>query len=132
MRAVHLQCEYMTEPMGIDCQFPLLLWNCEDGVRQSAYEVRAVTDSGALLWESGQIKSSSMRTVWGGPAVPAETRVIWSVRLYDENGRSGEETTASFETGLPAGQKWPAEWTRRSAIRRTASRRPSVCRRRES
>ena len=110
MRAVHLQCEYMTEPMGIDCQFPLLLWNCEDGVRQSAYEVRAVTDSGALLWESGQIKSSSMRTVWGGPAVPAETRVIWSVRLYDENGRSGEETTASFETGLPAGQKWPAEW----------------------
>ena len=52
MRAVHLQCEYMTEPMGIDCQFPLLLWNCEDGVRQSAYEVRAVTDS-VLLHANG-------------------------------------------------------------------------------
>ena len=110
MKAVHLQCEYMTEPMGIDCRFPLLLWNCDGGVRQSAYEIRACSDAGALLWESGRISSSSMRTVWGGPAVPAETRVIWSIRLYDENGRPGEETTASFETGLPAGQAWPAEW----------------------
>ena len=96
MKAVHLQCEYMTEPMGIDCR--------DGGVRQSAYEIRACSDAGALLWESGRISSSSMRTVWGGPAVPAETRVIWSIRLYDENGRPGEETTASFETGLPAGQ----------------------------
>lgn len=42
MKAVHLKTEYMTNPRGIDVVRPRLSWICEGGIRQTAYEIRAV------------------------------------------------------------------------------------------
>ena len=39
MKANRLRCEQMKNPMGIDVVRPCLSWICENGVRQSAYEI---------------------------------------------------------------------------------------------
>lgn len=55
MRAIRLRCEYLKDPMGIDILNPRLMWNCEGGVRQTAYQI--VTEN----WDSGKVESSSMQ-----------------------------------------------------------------------
>ena len=107
MKAIRLKTEYLTEPIGIDAEKPCLSWNCEDGVRQTAYEIVAADDRGNLLWESGKVYSGSMRCPWGGKAVKPKTRVLWKIRLWDENDACGQWTAAAFETGMDT---WQAKW----------------------
>ena len=54
MKAIRLRTEYLVNPLGIDVQHPRLMWNCEGGVKQSAYQI--VTDN----WDSGKVETSSM------------------------------------------------------------------------
>ena len=44
MIANTLKTEYMTNPIGIDIQTPCLMWLCEGGLRQTAYEIQAHKD----------------------------------------------------------------------------------------
>ena len=39
MNAIRLRTEYLTNPLGIDIQHPRLMWNCEGGVKQTAYQI---------------------------------------------------------------------------------------------
>ncbi len=100
MKAIRLKTEHLFNPMGIDWKNPRLFWNCEDGVGQTAYEVSAADDGGNLLWNSGKVVSSSMCAKWGGAPVPPKTRVLWKVRLWDENDMPGNWQEATFETGI--------------------------------
>ena len=49
MRATRLKCEYLKDPVGIDILRPRLMWNCEGGLRQTAYEIEAVSAEGRPL-----------------------------------------------------------------------------------
>ena len=60
MKAINLKTEYLVNPVGIDIQKPRLMWNCEGGIKQSAYRIVAVSD-GKTVWDSGKVNSSSMR-----------------------------------------------------------------------
>ena len=93
--------------MGIDIARPKLFWNCEDGVRQTAYEITAADDCGNMLWHSGKVVSNSMRCTWGGAAVAPRTNVIWKIRLWDEQDTCGDWSEAIFETGI---SNWTAQW----------------------
>ncbi len=55
MKAICLRTEYLRNPLGIDVNRPRLMWNCEGGLRQSAYQI--VTEH----WDSGKVESSSMQ-----------------------------------------------------------------------
>lgn len=127
MKAVHLQCEYMTEPVGVDFTAPQLSWNCEGGKYQTACEVKAVTETGALLWDSGKVQTSSMRILWSGKDIPEQTVIVWSVRLWDESDRPGEVTQSWFETGLAAGKKWEASWITGNYTVNPKKRYPADC-----
>ncbi len=107
MKAICLKTEYLTNPIGIDLTKPRLSWNCEGGVKQTAYEIAAVDDCGRVLWNSGKVFSNSMGCHWGGKAVAPKTKVLWSVRLWDESDDYGEWSEASFETGI---DRWKAKW----------------------
>lgn len=37
MKTIHLQTEYLTEPMGLGIVTPRFYWNCEGGMTQTAY-----------------------------------------------------------------------------------------------
>ena len=54
MNAIRLRTEYLKNPLGIDIKHPRLMWNCEGGTKQTAYQI--VTENR----DSGKVASSSM------------------------------------------------------------------------
>ena len=107
MQAIRLKTEHLFEPVGVDFTAPWLFWNCSGGREQTAYQIVAHDAGGALLWDSGRVASGSMRAHWGGAPVAPQTRVLWKVRLWDEQGASGDWAESLFETGIG---RWQAQW----------------------
>ena len=109
MRAINLKTEYLVNPIGIDIQNPRLMWNCEDGITQTAY--RVIAKSGEkIVWDSGKVNSSSMSAEYPHK-IKSRERVEWSVALWDENGKEGEPSDAAvFETGLLSASDFTAKW----------------------
>lgn len=100
MIAVNMRTEYLKAPIGIDVDNPMLSWNCDGGMKQSAYQI--VSDE----WDSGKVCTSSMRTVYPS-AMRDHHRVVWRIRLWDENDVPGDWSEASFEYGI---SNWNANW----------------------
>ena len=127
MRAIRLKTEYLFDPIGINVRRPRLMWNCEDGMQQTAYEIEARTENGEELWISGKVRSSSMHADWGGADVDWKTRVLWRVRVYDERSVASEWSEASFETGLPEDSPWAANWITGDYVPGKKERYPADC-----
>ena len=104
MIAIRLRTEYLKDPMGIDILNPRLMWNCAEGVKQTAY--RIVTDK----WDSGKVESSTMQAVY--PLDLASREIVnWKVMLWDENDEPGDwSDPATFEMGLLDPADWTAKW----------------------
>lgn len=124
MKAVRLRTEYLCNPIGIDIETPRLSWNCDGGIRQTAYEISASDDRGNPLWCSGKVQSSSMRCLWGGDPVMPKTKVLWRVRLWDEQDVCGPWCDATFETGI---DHWRARWIAGNYFVNPARRYPVDC-----
>ena len=111
MKAIHLRTEYLENPMGIDILNPQLFWNCEGGVTQTAYQIVCRDDRDHLLWDTGKVTDSAMRTVYSGKALKSRTRVLWKVCLWDEQDSQGKwSEEAFFETSLLSPSDWKAAW----------------------
>jgi len=109
MKAVHLQTEYLTKPMGLGMQKPRLMWNCDGGVRQTAY--RIVAEEGKnILWDTGKVESSSMRSSYDGAPLQSRSEVLWRIQLWDESGEPGEWSESRFELGLSNESDWKGKW----------------------
>ena len=100
MKATRLKTEYLQNPVGIDMRHPRLMWNADNGVRQTAYQI--VTEK----WDSGKVASSSMHADYPEMLADRE-RVNWKIRLWDKNDEPGEWSEAFFETGI---SEWKARW----------------------
>ena len=101
MKAINIKTEYLKNPLGIDIENPRVMWNCEGGVTQTAYQI--VTED----WDSGKVESNSMRAV-----IPVKfekgKRVTFKIKLWDENGTEGEFSDENFfEYGI---KNWSAKW----------------------
>ena len=82
MQAIRLKTEHLNNPIGVDFTASCLFWNCEGGKKQTAYQIIAENDTGTILWDSGRMKSSSMRAQWGGKPVPLQKAIAaWGRRL---------------------------------------------------
>lgn len=102
MRAIRLKVNHRTNPMGINDKSIRFTWNCEGGVKQTAYQIVAEK------WDSGKVLSSSMSAVYPLTSEDRES-IHWRIRLWDESDTPGEWAEGSFEMGLPA-EKWDAKW----------------------
>ena len=110
MKAVRLKTEYLSNPIGIDSKSPRLHWNCEGGIKQTAYQIIAKVN-GKIVWNSGKVESSAMTHIpYGGPELHSRQRINWSVKLWDENGEGGEISHSFFEMGLLNASDWKAKW----------------------
>ena len=103
MIAIRLKTEHLFDPLGIDIRQPRLFWNCEGGVKQTAYQI--VTEK----CDSGKVESNVMHVEYPLPLVSRE-RVTWKIRLWDENDEAGAWTEAFFEMGLLDKADWKAKW----------------------
>ena len=118
---VHLRCEYLQNPLGIDVPAPNLSWqsdNTERNWKQASYEVlvassKALLQSGqADVWDSGKIDSDeSVGIAYKGPALESRKRYYWMVRVWDAAGRTSDSNEdAWWEMGLLRPEDWKAKW----------------------
>ncbi|MGN0818128.1 MAG: family 78 glycoside hydrolase catalytic domain, partial [Candidatus Coproplasma sp.] len=108
MKAMNLKTEYLVNPIGIDIENPRLMWNCQGGVKQTAYQIVAKTD-GKTVWDSGKILSYCMHADYPHK-LKSRQRVEWTVTLWDEDDKAGGSETAYFEVGLLKLNDWKAKW----------------------
>ncbi|MDR2679440.1 MAG: alpha-L-rhamnosidase N-terminal domain-containing protein, partial [Tannerella sp.] len=121
-----LQCEYQTEPVGIDVSAPRFGWQAFDakhtrGQAQTAYHILVasrrdkLTEADADVWNSGKINSSqSVLTPFGGKKLQSGTAYFWKVRIYDKDDNPSEwSRPARFVTGILDPKEWnEAAWIR--------------------
>ena len=110
MKAIRLQVEYLAEPLGLGNPRPRFYWNCEGGVKQTAYQI-VCRRGGETVWDSGKVGSSSMTHIrYEGKPLHSRDIVNWAVTLWDENGKVGEIAESRFELGLLNNSDWTAKW----------------------
>ena len=83
-----LQTDALVNPIGINDLTPALSWNDVDsvnGATQTGYEIQAASSAAALaagtplLWDSGQVSSSSQQAAYAGLALASRSTVAWQV-----------------------------------------------------
>jgi alpha-L-rhamnosidase len=122
-KPVHLRCEYLTNPLGIDIEKPSLSWqsdSTEKNWKQSAYQLLVASTPEVLksakadIWDSGkQSTGESAGIAYGGPALESRKRYYWSVRVWDDKGRATQSAEqAWWEMGLLRPDDWTAKWIR--------------------
>jgi alpha-L-rhamnosidase len=120
---VHLRCEYLENPLGIDAGSPHLSWQNDKTERnwmQSAYEVLVASSDDSLrpdkadIWDSGKVNSGeSVGIAYRGPALESRKRYYWKVRVWDAGGEVSESRdVAWWEMGLLHPTDWKAKWVR--------------------
>ncbi len=120
---VHLRCEYLENPLGIDAASPHLSWqsdNAERNWKQVAYELLVSSSDDNLragkadVWDSGKVGSGeSVGIAYHGPALESRRRYFWKVRVWDAGGQASESAErAWWEMGLLHAADWKAKWIR--------------------
>lgn len=116
-----LECNYQTEPLGIDDARPQLSWRMVSSCRntmQAAYQV-LVSSSLELLaantgdmWDSGrQASSRSAGVIYRGQELKSRGRYFWKVRAWtDDKTATDWSEPASFEMGLLHERDWAGGW----------------------
>ena len=118
---VHLRCEFLQNPLGIDSPAPHLSWQSdspERNWRQSAYRILVASSPERLdhgkpdVWDSGKRESGeSVGIAYGGPKLKSRPRYYWSVRVWDANRHVSQSTEpAWWEMGLLQKEDWSANW----------------------
>ena len=120
---LHLRCELLENPLGIDTTAPRLSWQSdatERDWRQIAYEILVATKPELLktgfadIWDSGKVDSGeSVGVIYAGPALKSRSRYYWNVRVWDAKSQASEYSApAWWEMGLFAPSDWSAKWIR--------------------
>jgi alpha-L-rhamnosidase len=120
-RPVHLRCEYLANPLGIDKTVPQLSWQSDNTERdwaQTSYEILIASSLEQLrtgkadVWDSGKVSSSeSVGITYGGPKLESRRRYYWKVRVWDTQGHESESSEpAWWEMGLLSPADWNAHW----------------------
>lgn len=118
MKAINIRTQYLKNPLGIDIDYPRVMWNCEGGIKQTAYRITA--DG----FDSGKVKSGSMRCT-----LPIKfsdgKRVKFNITLWDENDTEGKPSEeAFFEYGI---KNFNAKWITGNYLADKKRRYPPDC-----
>ena len=118
--AKDLECEHLTNPIGIDAMNPRLSWRLDDpsvGAKQTAYQIIVGTDSLQVLrgigniWQTEKTLSNDQLVVYKGKALKPFTKYFWTVLTWDKNGKiSTKAPVSTFETGMMQSNNWQGAW----------------------
>ena len=121
LQVTDLECEYATNPLGIDAPRPRLGWVLRSGERaqcQTAYQILVASDPKLLSegtgnkWDSGKVESDcSVNVPYGGEPLSSGERCYWKVRVWDRDGKASDYSEpAWFEMGLLEPSDWHGQW----------------------
>jgi len=118
MEVIHLRCENLENPLGIDEKKPRLSWKLKSdryGARQTAYQIQCSRnlefDSG-IIWDTSKTDTDqSLYIQYEGSELESRGRIYWRVRVWDELGEvSSWSETAEWEMGLLDTNDWKGKW----------------------
>ena len=120
-----LQCEYLTDPIGLDTTAPRFSWKQANpekvrGQKQSSWHVLVASSREMLdrnqadLWDSGKIDSNQSHLVaYSGKPLISNQACHWKVRIHDKDNVESEwSKPATFSMGLLSGADWKGPWIR--------------------
>ena len=119
MKVLHLRCEHLKNPIGIDEEKPRLSWKLETdrrGAKQTAYQIQCskndAFDSSSIIWDTERVDSGqSLFITYEGSQLSSRDRVYWRVQVWDEHeNASGWSPVAFWEMGFLHGSDWIANW----------------------
>ncbi|CAN5515293.1 glycoside hydrolase family 78 protein [soil metagenome] len=118
----NLQCEYHTNPLGIDALQPKLSWQITSAGRnilQSAYRIIVSDNMAGIqknignIWDSKKIKSShSIQVLYSGNTLQPAKTYFWKVMVWDnKNNVTAWSKTTLWQMGLVVPADWKnAQW----------------------
>lgn len=115
------ECEYLTNPLGIDNPTPRLSWKLvsqQQGVMQKAWQILAASNIDNLknnngdLWNSDTVYSDQSTEIkFAGKRLESRQKVYWKVRVWDNRGNVSDwSEVSSWETALLNQADWKAKW----------------------
>ena len=118
MEVIHLRCEYLENPLGIDEKNPRLSWKLKSdrfGVKQTAYQIQCSRDlkfDDGIIWDTSKVETEqSLYVQYEGPTLLSRDHIFWRVRIWDELEEVSSWSEASvWEMGLLSHDDWKGEW----------------------
>ena len=121
LEPVALQCEYRTNPLGIDEKQPRLSWQFRSvarGQMQTAYQIIVASSAERLepdradMWNSGKVMSTeNIHIPYNGKPLQSRQRYFWQVRVWDKDGSGSTwSSPAWWEMALLSPDEWTAKW----------------------
>lgn len=96
-----MTCEMQKTPLAIDKANPRFGWKLISDIRgdkQAAYQI-VLTSDGSKIWDSGKVKSDQSQLVpYRGKPLEKGKRYVWTVKVWDANGKEHESRNTFFET----------------------------------
>ena len=112
----HLQCEMLTNPLGIDVLQPRLSWQFQTndaGVEQTVYQVLVASSAEKLasnqadLWDSGKVETStSVNIQYKGKSLDSKDEAYWKVKVWTNKDASTWSETAHWSMGILTYAEW--------------------------
>lgn len=107
---IHLLCEYMLDPTGVESAAPLLTWYTD--APEITPEAARITLRQAgvedILWDSGFVPDEG-RILYGGAPLHSGRTYLWQVTLHTAAGEVASQE-ARFTMGLLPEDSWQADW----------------------
>ena len=122
LKVANLQCEYKSDPMGVEAISPKLSWQLQSAWRntmQSAYHVLVSDNAESLdknignIWDSKRINSTaSIEVTYAGKSLISAKTYYWKVMVWNNHQRvSAWSETAKWQLGLLKPTDWVgAKW----------------------
>ncbi len=122
MQVIDMQCENLTNPMGIESSSPRLSWIMKSQARnqmQSAYHILVSSNIENLeknsgdMWDSKKVESNqSILVNYNGSVLKPATKYFWKVKIWNQDGvESDWSKPNTWEMGLLTQNDWQgARW----------------------
>ena len=112
----NLQCEMLTNPLGIDVLQPRLSWQIitnKAEVEQTAYQILVASSLEKLeknntdLWDSGKVSTNtSINITYSGKKLDSKDEAYWKVKIWTNKGETNWSETANWSMGILTYADW--------------------------
>ncbi|WP_238320844.1 glycoside hydrolase family 78 protein [Neotamlana nanhaiensis] len=111
-----LECEMLTNPLGIDVLNPRLSWQIDTNqsqVEQTAYHILVASSQEKLnnneadLWDSGKVQSdASINVYYNGKTLDSRDEAFWKVKVWTNKGETNWSERALWSMGILTYAEW--------------------------
>ena len=112
----NLQCEMLTNPLGIDVLQPRLSWQFDTNaseLEQTTYHILVSSSLEKLnnnqgdLWDSGKVESNqSINIVYSGKTLDSRDEAFWKVKVWTNKGETEWSDSALWSMGILTYSEW--------------------------